>query len=132
CQVHDLHDLRRVGLAQRTAEDGEVLGEGEDQPAVDGAVAGDDAVAGDALLLHAEVGAAVDDELVELLKRAVVEEELDALARGELPLGVLAGDAGLAAAELTLPLAALELLEVSILDDRHGQSFLRACAPRRR
>src|SRR5207247_4504680 len=98
CQVHDLLYLRGLRLAERAAEDGEVLREGVDEAPLHGAVAGDDAVAGDALLLHAEVGAAVDDELVELLERAVVEEELDALARGELPLGVLPGDAGLAAA----------------------------------
>ncbi len=119
-QVHDLHDLRGVGLGQRPAEDGEVLGEGVDQTSLHGAVAGDDAVAGDALLVHAEVIAAVDDELVELLERAVVEEELDALPRRELPLGVLAGDARFAAAELTLALAALELLEVPVLDERHS------------
>src|ERR1043165_9207562 len=118
-QVHDLHDLRGVGLAERPAEDGEVLREGVDEAPLHGAVAGDDAVAGNALPVHAEVVAAVDDELVELLKRAAVEEQLDALARRQLPLGVLPGDARLAAADLALALAALELLEVSVLDGRH-------------
>ena len=46
-QIHDLHDLRGVGLRQRSAEDGEVLREGEHLAAVDQAVAGDDAVARD-------------------------------------------------------------------------------------
>ena len=49
-QVHDLADLLGVRLGQRPAEDGEVLAEDEDEPAVDRAVAGDDAVAEDALL----------------------------------------------------------------------------------
>ena len=45
-QVHDLADLGGVGFGERAAEDGEVLGEDEDQAAVDAAVAGDEAVAG--------------------------------------------------------------------------------------
>ncbi len=49
---------------QRAAEDGEVLGEDIDEPAVDRARSGDDAVAGDLLLLHPEVGAIVLDEHV--------------------------------------------------------------------
>ena len=61
-----------------------------DEAAVDAAVAGDDAVARDLLLGHAEVEAAVLDELVELLEAALVEQQLDALARGELALAVLA------------------------------------------
>jgi hypothetical protein len=86
-----------VGLGQRAAEDGEVLAEDIDQAAVDRAPAGDHAVAGD-FCLHAEVGAAVLDEHVELLEGALVEQQLDALARGQLALGVLRLDALLAAA----------------------------------
>ena len=61
-QVHDLADLLGVGLAERAAEDGEVLAEDEDQAAVDGAVPGDDAVAEDALLVEPEVVGAVRHE----------------------------------------------------------------------
>ncbi len=43
--VHDLDDLGGVGFRERAAEDGEVLGEDEDQAAFDAAVAGDEAVA---------------------------------------------------------------------------------------
>ena len=53
--VHDLADLRGVGFRQRAAEHGEVLREGVDDAAVDAAVAGDHAVAGNDLLLHPEV-----------------------------------------------------------------------------
>ncbi len=91
--VHDLADLLGMGLGERAAEHGEVLAEDEDQPAVDGAVAGDDAVAGDLLLVHAEVRAAVLDEHVPFLEAALVEQQLDALAGGELALGVLRLDA---------------------------------------
>ena len=42
-----LTDLLGVRLRQRSAEDGEVLAEDEDEPAVDASVAGDDAVAED-------------------------------------------------------------------------------------
>ena len=70
------------------------------------------AVAGHALLVHAEVGRAMDDELVELLKRAGIEEQRDALARGELAVVVLPVDASLAATDLAVALAALELFHV--------------------
>ena len=93
-------DLQRVGLRQRAAEHGEVLGEDEGLAAVDGAPAGDDAVAGHLVLLHAEFGRAVLDEHVELLERALVEQKLDALAGGQFAAGVLRLDALLAAAEL--------------------------------
>ena len=49
-QVHDLDDLGGVGLRERAAEDREVLREGVDDAAVDAALAGDDAVAGDHLV----------------------------------------------------------------------------------
>ena len=96
--VHDLADLLGMGLRQRAAEDGEVLAEDEDQPAVDRAVAGDHAVARDLLLRHAEIRGAVLDEHVPFLEGAGVEQQLEPLARGELALGVLRLDAPLAAA----------------------------------
>src|SRR6185312_13354126 len=87
---HVLHldDLLRVRLRQRAAEHGEVLGEQIDGAAVDRAPAGDDAVAGDFLLQH-----------VELLERALVEQELDALAGGQLAALVLGLDAPFATAQ---------------------------------
>ena len=88
-QVHDLADLGGVGLGQRAAEHREVLREDVDDAAVDAAVAGDDAVAGDHLLVHAEVAAAMGDQLVDLLERAGIEQQLHALARGQLALLVL-------------------------------------------
>jgi hypothetical protein len=56
-------------------------------------VAGDDAVARDLLLLHSEVGAAVDDEAVDLDEAPGIEEQIDALAGGELASVVLLLDA---------------------------------------
>src|SRR3546814_11698507 len=87
--VHDLADLLGVRLRERAAEHREVLAEHEDQPPVDGAVASHHAVAGDFLLLHAEVEAAVLDIHVPLLEGALVEQDLQALARGQLALGVM-------------------------------------------
>ncbi len=48
------------------------------------------------------------DEHVELLERVVIEQEFDALARRELALGVLRGDAILAAAETGALAASVE------------------------
>ena len=74
---------------ERAAEHGEILAEGEDQAAVHRAVAGDDAVARDLLLGHAEIVRAVLDEHVPFLEGAGIEQQLEPLARGELALGVL-------------------------------------------
>ena len=98
--VLDLDDLLRMGFGQRAAEHGEILGEHKGLAAVDGAPAGDDAVARHLGLFHAEIGRAVLDEHVEFLERALVEQQLDALPRGQLAAGVLRLDALLAAAEL--------------------------------
>jgi hypothetical protein len=52
--------------------------------------AGDETVSVDDLLIHAEVAAAVADQLVEFLEGAFVQQQFDALAGGELALLVLA------------------------------------------
>src|SRR3546814_2857206 len=52
--VHDLADLLGVALRKRTAEDGEILAEDEDQSAVDRARPGHHPVAGYLRLFHAE------------------------------------------------------------------------------
>ena len=92
-QVHDLADLLRIGLGERSAEHREVLREDVDQAAFDAAVAGDEAVAGDDLLVHAEIAAAMGDQLIEFLEGALVEQQFDALAGAELAFLVLAGAA---------------------------------------
>ena len=67
----------------------EVIGIDKDQTAVYLAITRHHAVAGDLLLLHAEVGATVIDELVQLIERALVQQQFDALAGGHLAHGVL-------------------------------------------
>ena len=114
-EVHDLRDLARVRLGKRAAEDGEVLREDVDQPPVDAAVAGDEAVA--------RAGAAssmpkswrlVADELVEFLEGAFVEQQVDALARAELAFLVLALAALRAAAGFGFGVALAELFEPAV------------------
>ena len=100
-----------MGLAERAAEDGEVLGEDVDQPAVDPAVAGHDAVARNHLLVEPEVGGAVGDEPVQLDEAALVQQQVEPLARGELALLVLLRDARGAPALFGERLAVMELLE---------------------
>ena len=67
-QVHDLADLLAEGSGQRSAEHGEILAKNEHRATVDPAVAGDHAVAGNFGFVHAEVGAAMHHESVELFK----------------------------------------------------------------
>ena len=74
------------------------------------AVAGDDAVSRRDLLRHAEVVAAVCDELVDLLERARIEQQIDSLAGGELAGGVLALQAVGASAQRCAPLQIIERL----------------------
>ena len=61
---------------------GEVLGGGEDDPAVDLAEAGDHAVGVDLLLAEAEEGGAVLDEELGLLERSRIEQEAIRLPGG--------------------------------------------------
>src|SRR5262249_57544445 len=106
------------GLRKGGWERGKIVGEGEEGAAVDRAPAGDDAIAGNPALVHAELGRAVLHEHVELLERAFVHQELEPLARGELAALVLRFDARLAAAGARAPAAFFELVE----DVLHGRA----------
>ena len=99
-EVHDLADLLAGCLGEGAAEDGEVLRVDVDEAAIDLAVAGDDGVARDALLVEAELVRAMSDQGVDLLEGALVEEDVDPLAGGELAALVLGLDA-LGSAALT-------------------------------
>ena len=116
---------------QRAAEHGEVLGEDVDQPAVDPAVAGDHAVAGNDLLVQAEVGGAVGDEAVELDEAALVEQEVEPLARGELALLVLLRHARGSPALFGEGLAVMELVE-ELSGVGHGGRDIRLRRPAER
>ena len=84
-------DLLGEHLAERAAEDGEVLAEDEHLAAVDGAPAGDHAVGVGPLLEPAGLRP-VAGQQVELLEAARVEQHVDALAGEQLALLVLALD----------------------------------------
>src|SRR6185503_9243200 len=108
---HHLANLGGVGLRQRSAEHGEVLGERIDDAAVDAAVAADHAVARNDLLRHSEIDTAVRDELVDFLEGAVIEQARHALARGQLALRMLSLEALFPAAQLGEALAILQPLD---------------------
>ena len=95
-QFLDLDDLLAVHLAEAAAEHRGVLAEDAHVAAVDGAVAGDHAVAERAVGLQPEVGAAVPGQRVEFDERVLVQQGVDALASGQLALGVHLLDGGLA------------------------------------
>ena len=84
-QVHNFTNFARVRFRERSAKDREILREEIHQAPANAAVSGDKAVAGRALLFHAEIGAVVRHEFVELLEAALVEQERDALAHREFP-----------------------------------------------
>ena len=88
-QVHDLYNLPRIRFRQRSAKHGEVLRKHVHEPPFDAPVASDESVAVDFLFGHAEVIAAVGDQLVGFLERAFVEQKFDALARRHLAFFML-------------------------------------------
>ena len=98
-KIHDLADLLGVGFGKRAAKDGKVLREDIDQPPVDLAPAGDDAVAGNDRLVHLELGGPVGDEHIVFFETLGIEQHVDAFARRQLALAVLGIDAALPAAE---------------------------------
>ena len=112
-ELHDLDDLLAGDLAERAAEDREVLGVDRDLAAVDRAGSGHHRVAVGAVVLHAEGVGAVSHELVELDEGALVEQQLDALARRLLALGMLLLDRRLAARRHGRVVADLEVGEFS-------------------
>ena len=87
-QVHQLVDLVGEDLAERAAEHGEVLREDEDLAPVDRAPAADDAV-GVGAVVEARLGGPAGQQ-VELVERARIEQEVDALAGEQLAPVVLA------------------------------------------
>ena len=117
-QVHDLRNLGRVRLAQRAAEHGEVLRESVCRASVDSSIAGQNAVAGHALLREPEFLGAVDHQFVGLFERPFVKEQLQPLARGNFALGGLPGAPLLAAAELGLGVSAAQLVESLLVRHR--------------
>ena len=86
-----------MGFAQRAAVDREVLRGGKGKAAEDLSVAGDDAVAQDGLLVHAEVGAAGRHHVADLDESAVVEQPLKTLPGSQLAGLALLCEASLAA-----------------------------------
>src|SRR5205085_10316360 len=69
CEIHNLDDLLRVGLRKRSTENREVLGKYKDVAAMDEAIAGDETIAIDDVLLDPEVVGAMPNQLVQFFKR---------------------------------------------------------------
>ena len=95
-------DLQLPGHAHRAGHHREVVGGDRGQPTVDLAVPGDHPVGGRFATVHrplGRVGSAMDAQFDE---RAVVDQQRDPLARGQLLGGVLRGDLLGPAAQLDL------------------------------
>ena len=73
------------------------------------AVAGDESVAIDHLLVHSEIGAAMPHQLFRLFESTFVEQQLDAFARRKLALFVLPRVPLLAAARFGISVTAAHL-----------------------
>ena len=71
-------------LAETTAKDSKILAKNINEPAVDGAPTGDDAVAGNTPVPHSEVRLLVHDKGIYLPERSFVEQKIDAFMRRHL------------------------------------------------
>ncbi len=78
-----------MGAPDTAGEDGAVLGIHVDRPAVDFSESGNDAVGGQLLLRHAEVGALGFRQHEFFDEGTGVDEFVDAFAGSELPFGAL-------------------------------------------
>src|SRR5216684_1617959 len=106
--VHDLDHLLREHLAERAAEDGGVVAEQHHVAAVDLAHAGHDSITRNPLRFQAEALRAMRREDVYFLERVAIHQPGDALAGGELVLGMLTVEPlGVAVPGLVLALAQL-------------------------
>ena len=97
--IHDLADFFRVGLRKRAAEDSKILAEHKHHPAVDRAIASHHAVAGNPLLVHAEIVATMLDEHVPFFKRARIQQQFNPLPRRQLAFRMMRIDPLLPAPE---------------------------------
>src|SRR5208282_2194943 len=108
----------RICLRERSAEHGKILREHIDQPPFDSSVARDETIAIRLLLGHAEIAAAMRDQLVGLFEAAFVEQELDALPRQHLAFLMLALAPLLASTFFSELIALLQFSDFSF--DIHG------------
>jgi hypothetical protein len=81
-----------MGLRERSAQNSEVLREHIDQAPVDGAITGHHTIAQEFLFVQTEIGASVRDQLPDLLKTALIEQQMDTFAGGKLALLMLCSD----------------------------------------
>ena len=126
--VHHLANFLCMRLGQRAPQNREILTEHEHQTAVDHAVASDHAVAGDLVAFHTEVSATVLNKHVPLFESAFVEQNFDALTRGELAFAVLGVDALLPTAQACRNTLFFQLFN----DVMHGGSLFspwKMCSP---
>ena len=105
-------------LTQRATVHGEVLGKCKHFSAVDGPVSGDNAVAGNDVLVHVKVSAAVFNKRINLLKTTIVKKEFKALTSRHFSTVVLSINAGLTTASLAASLPIAQVLE-SLVGARH-------------
>ena len=75
------------------------MAKGKRDFSIDGALTCDHSVTVNFLLLHAEIIASVSDQLVIFDKTALVKEQIYALSRSQLMIGMLFVDTGLATAD---------------------------------
>ena len=90
--VHRLADFLGVHLPKAASGAGEILGGDEDNPAVDLAKAGDDAIRIDLLPGKAKEGGSMFDKKLDLLKSSLIEKEIEPFPGRQFSLLMLLSD----------------------------------------
>ena len=88
-QIHDLGNFAAVALAQRSAENGEILGIQVNQPAINFPPPGDHSIAQRVIFIHAQPDRAVGHEPIYLSEGIFIQQVGDPFTRGFLSAGVL-------------------------------------------
>ena len=101
-----------VHFAKRSAFDSEIFRIGENETAVDIAIARYDAVAGDFFLFHTEIGAAMLDELADFREAPCIKEQIEPFPGRHLSFFVLLVNLLLTAAHFYLFELCFKLLDL--------------------
>src|SRR5207248_403213 len=75
-QVHNLANFLGVCLGKRTTKDREILRKDVNQAAVDLAIARDNSISGDSLIIQAKVCGAVGDKHVQFIECAWIKQQV--------------------------------------------------------
>jgi len=89
--IHNLADFLGIRFRQGSSEEGKILREDKNKSTVDGSVAGNNTIGERPVFLHIKVGAAMGDKNIKFFKTIFIQNFVQPLSGGILPLCMLLG-----------------------------------------